>query len=443
MKMIARIQTAHLRAALGVMLLAAGAGGPAILAQDVAGAQNRPAAEDQALNTLLVKAQADVDNQDYDSAAQKYQTYLAERPQDAQIHFQLGYCYTALQKPDQARAEYEKATELNPKLAPAFLNLGLTELSSDPASAVAPFTRAVELMPDQERPKLLLATALAHSGKTDQAIAQFQAAEKINNQDVQVHIGLGDALLNANRLPEAEQEYRAAIAIEPSDAQVRLALGDCLIAERKYDDGANELGAYLDAHPEDDKVRLAQVSALINEMKYDDALTSLGHAAPAAQGSLPGLELRYDALEGAKRYDDAAATLAKAEAIAPQDPGIHAKIAHLALDRKDYVEAAQEFIAVLKVQPQNTDALAGLVTAEYLIKDYPDTLKALNLLSQQAALSAPTLFIRADCYDKLGKKPEALDAYEKFLSVNTDHDSDMYFAAAERARDLRREIGKK
>ncbi|HEY6465337.1 MAG TPA: hypothetical protein VIY69_05055, partial [Candidatus Acidoferrales bacterium] len=58
------------------------------------------------------------------------------------------------------------------------------------------------------------------------------------------------------------------------------------------------------------------------------------------------------------------------------------------------------------------------------------------------ALSAQTLFIRADSYDKLGKKPEALDGYERFLATNTDRNSDMYFAAAERARILRRELGK-
>ncbi len=441
--MIASVHSALFRAALGLALLGAAGVAPRTLAQGNPAPQEDTSANDQALNALLVKAQADVDNQDYDSAAQKYQAYLDQRPQDAQIHFQLGYCYTALQKPDQARAEYQKAAELNPKLAPAFLNLGLTELSSDPASAAAAFTRAVQLMPGQERPELLLATALAHAGKIGEAIAQFQAAENINGQDAQVHIGFGDALVNANRLPEAEREYRAAAAIDSGDAQVHLALGECLIAEKKYDDGANELGAYLEAHPEDDKVRLAQASALINAAKYGDAIASLGHASPASQDSLSGLKLRYDALEGEKHYDDAAATLAKMESLAPQDPEIRAKMAHLALDRKNYVQAAQEFIAVLKLQPQNTDAIAGLVTAEYLVKDYPDTLKAVQLLAQQTSLSAPTLFIRADCYDKLGKKPEALGAYEQFLSVNTDHNSDMYFAAAERARDLRREIGKK
>jgi hypothetical protein len=45
--------------------------------------------------------------------------------------------------------------------------------------------------------------------------------------------------------------------------------------------------------------------------------------------------------------------------------------------------------------------------------------------------------------DKLGKKTGAPAAYEKFPAVSTDKNSDMYFAAAERARNLRRGTGKK
>lgn len=414
---------------------------PSAAAQASGQASNR-AADDSALDSLLTKAQGDIDNQDYAAAAEKYQDYLAQRPNDAQVHFQLGYCYTASQKNDQARTEYEKATELDPKMAPAFLNLGLTELNSDPAMAVAPFERAAALMPDQERPKLLLATALAHSGKLDQAITQYQAAEKIDPNDGQLHRDFGATLLTANRPADAEKELRAALAVNAQDADANRMLGECLMAEKKYDEAANQLAGYLQNQPGDDKTRFALVSLLIDEAKYDDAIAELNHATSGAQGSLAGLELRFNALESAKRYDEALATLAKAEAAAPAQADIHAKMAHLYLDKRDYPHAAQEFVAALHIKPTDSDALIGLVNAEYSAKDYADTLQAIDLLSKQTALSAQTLFIRADSYDKLGKKPEALDGYERFLATNTDRNSDMYFAAAERARILRRELGK-
>ena len=399
-------------------------------------------AEDQT-NSLLVRAQGDIDNQDYAAAAEKYQDYLAQHPQDAQVHFQLGYCYTALQKTDLARSEYQKATELNPKLAPAFLDLGLTELSSDPGAAAQAFQRAGELMPGQERPKLLLATALAHSGKTDEAVAQYQAAEQINPNDSQLHRDFGAALLNASRLTDAEKELRAAIALDPQDADANLMLSQCLLAEKKYDDATTQLDLYLKAEPDDEKARFTLVSALISAAKYDDALAELDRASQSTQQSLPALKLRFDALVGAKRYDEALATLGKAAALAPQEADIPTKIARLYLERKDYANAAKQFLAALKIDPQNTAALSGLVSAEYSANDYGDALTTIDMLSQREPLSAQTLFVRADCYDKLGNKSEAADAYDKFLAANTDRNSDMYFAASERLRVLRRELGKR
>lgn len=415
---------------------------PSAFARVPSQAASRAARDNPALNSLLEKAQGDIDNQDYAAAAEKYQDYLAQRPDDAEVHFQLGYCYTALQKNDQARGEYQKATELDPKMAPAFLNWGLTELSTDPGAAVAPLEHAAELMPDQERPKLLLATALVHSGKTDQAIEQYEAAEKVDPNDGQLHRDFGAVLLGANRPADAEKELRAALAVDSQDAEANRMLGECLAAEGKYDEAASQLTSYLNSKPGDDKTRFALVSMLIREAKYDEAIAELDRATPEAQGSLAALELRFNAMEGAKRYDDALATLTKAEALSPGEADIHAKMARLYLDKKDYARAAEEFIADLKIQPTDGDALAGLVSAEYSVKDYGDTLKAIDLLSKQRALSTQTLFIQADCYDKLGKKPEALDSYDKFLAANTDRNSDMYFAAAERARILHRELGK-
>src|ERR1700688_3649637 len=51
------------------------------------------------LNRLLTAAQDAVNKQDYASAAQDYQAYLAKKPDDAVVHYDLGYAYTAMQKP--------------------------------------------------------------------------------------------------------------------------------------------------------------------------------------------------------------------------------------------------------------------------------------------------------------------------------------------------------
>ena len=86
--------------------------------------------------------------------------------------------------------------------------------------------------------------------------------------------------------------------------------------------------------------------------------------------------------------------------------------------------------------------LLNLVEAEYQAGNYAGALQALDLLAKQKDLPTPSWYIRASCYDKLGQPAQALDAYQRFLQLNTDQNSDMYFAAAARARELAREAAR-
>src|ERR1700722_13055422 len=116
------------------------------------------------LGDLLNSAQAAIERQDYATAAQNYQDYVAKKPDDATVHYDLGYVYTALHRPADARTEYQKATSLDPKMAEAYQNLGLTFMPDDPAEAVEPLQKAAELEPSDARKKWLLGTALEMSG---------------------------------------------------------------------------------------------------------------------------------------------------------------------------------------------------------------------------------------------------------------------------------------
>jgi tetratricopeptide (TPR) repeat protein len=441
------------RCALGVALssLWCASFARATLAQTSSSTHRHAAAvpEAQALNHLLSDAQSAVDRQDYETAAQNYQDYLAKKPDDAEVHFNLGYVYTALQRPDDAKVEYEKAIALapdDPKMAPAYQNLGLTFLPKDPAAAVDPLQHAAELAPQDARTKWLLGMALENSGKLDPAIEQYQAAEKLNEKDFDTRLSLGHALIAAGRPADAEPELREALALRPDspDApRVHLELAECLMLEKKNEPAAAELAAYLQSNPDDIARRLDRVSLLIDLSKYDDALSELGRAANGKPETLRALQLRSHIYYQQKRWDDLIPVLQKAEALAPKDAAIPAQLGEVYLTKKDYPDAARALIVAYNLKPGTLDVLVNLVEAEYQAANYAAALQALDLLAKQKDLPAPSWYIRASCYDKLGQPAQALDAYQRFLQLNTDQNSDMYFAAAARARDLAREVHEK
>ncbi|HEX2662485.1 MAG TPA: hypothetical protein VHM93_06600, partial [Candidatus Acidoferrum sp.] len=65
------------------------------------------------LNDLLDEAQRDVDQKQFEAALAPLQKVLADQPDFAYGHFQLAYVYTALKKPKEAQAEYERAAALD------------------------------------------------------------------------------------------------------------------------------------------------------------------------------------------------------------------------------------------------------------------------------------------------------------------------------------------
>jgi tetratricopeptide (TPR) repeat protein len=403
-----------------------------------------PAAKE--LNDLLDAAQAALDRQDFEGAAKNYRDYLAKKPNDAIVHYDLGYIDSALKRPDDAKAEYQRATELDPKMAAAYLNLGVVLMATDPAAAIDPLEKAADLNAGDARTKWVLGTALENAKKLPDAVEQFRAARKLDDADMKIRLSLAHALLASNRDADAETEYRAALALQGTSAEMAQAhrgLEETLLAEKKSPDAAAELAVYLEAHPDDVKARVDHASMLFDLGKYDDSLAELDRAAKSGPEDLPGLKLRSDILWKQKRYADAVVALNKAAALAPRDPDVAARLGEAYLQAKDYANASHWLAAAYNANPGANDVLTYLVDAEYGSKNYSQALAALDALSKREDLPLAGWYVRASCLDNLGQMEPAIEAYQKFLQLNKDQNSDMYFVSTARVRVLIRELQNK
>jgi Flp pilus assembly protein TadD len=395
------------------------------------------------LRVLLDQAEQAIEKKDYAAAMPLLRSYLAQRPDDALAHFQLGYAYSHLGRGEEARAEYSTAIKLNPKLAAAHLNLGLELLEHDPAVAIEPFRHAADLLPDQSRPQYLLGLAFERAGNLNAAIEAYQAAERLDDKDYEIHFGLGRALLRAQRAAEAEAEFRAAVGLRVNSAPARLGLGDSLLAQKKPEGAAEELAAYLHLQPEDRENRLQRVSILIDLTQYSEALAELDRADSGAPLTLQSYKLRAQILLKQKQFPQSAEVLQNALALAPRDAELHARLGRIRLELRDFPPAERELRQALLLDPGQTDALRDLVAVYYLSEHYPAALEALDLLAKREEPSAGSWFVRATCYDKLGKKAEALAAYEKFRALDQGRSDTQDFQARQRIRLLTRELQQK
>jgi tetratricopeptide (TPR) repeat protein len=401
-------------------------------------------AQRAASDPRVYQAQQEVEKKNYTRAVELLTGFLNDYPSDPTAHFQLGYVYGLLQRSDDSILEYRRAAELKPDFAEAHLNLGLALMEAkDFAGAAVALQRAAELMPGQARPRYLAGLAFERSGNIASAIAQYELAAPLDANNFDIYFHWGVSLLRADRAEEAEKQLRAAIALRSDNEAAHSALIDALLRQKKTDAAIVELRASLARNGGDAQARFKLATALNELGKPADALVELdradAHAPPLAERA----KLRASILISQNDWDGAAKALAIAVTATPDDAALHAEFGRVLLQQRDFPAAERELRRALTLDGKQTDALRNLVSAEYLAGHYEGTLQLLDLLAKREAPLPIVLFVRATCYDKLQRKPEAVEAYRKFLDADNGHSDKEDFQASERLKVLQKELTKK
>jgi hypothetical protein len=101
---------------------------------------------------------------------------------------------------------------------PALLHLGTVMLSRlNPGGAMPVLQAAVKVDPQSAEAHNFLGSALASTGRTQEAIAQFRAALSLRPDYPNARFNLGNALVKSGRLDEAIGEYKRILAENPDD----------------------------------------------------------------------------------------------------------------------------------------------------------------------------------------------------------------------------------
>ena len=255
------------------------------------------------LNDLLDEAQRDIDQKQFEAAIAPLQKVLAEQPDFAYGHFQLAYVYTALKKPKEAQAEYERAAVLDPKMAAAYVNLGMLLLDNrEDAAAVAPLRKAVELLPAESRPRYLLAVALDRSGDRAGAAEAFEALLHLDPNDITAIEYLGWMTLRSGKSAEAEVRFRRAVEVQPNGADGVRGLAESLEAQKKPEAVA-AYRDYLALRPDDAQAHARYIRLLVDQGQNDAALAELDRT-DAGKPSIESLKLRADIQIAQKKWTD-------------------------------------------------------------------------------------------------------------------------------------------
>jgi Flp pilus assembly protein TadD len=396
------------------------------------------------LNELLDEAKRAIEAANFEAAIAPLQKVIADQPDFAYAHFQLAYVYTALKKTDEARTEYERAIAADPKMTEAYLNLGILLVDKQPAAAIPPLRKAVELLPSQSRPRFLLGVAQERYGDSKSAAETFEGAVRLDPHDEEALLHLANLYAAINRPADAEAKYRAVLELKPHDPQALFGLARALDAQKKPE-AAGAFREYLVVQPGDAAARARIIRLLMDEEQYDAALAELdrSYASSSQPPTVDSLKLRADILIAQKKWKDSADVLRRALALAPDDAQLHGGLGRVYLQTRDFPSAEKELKIAIQLDGKNIVYWKDLSSTYYLGKNYAATLAMLDRIAKVETPGALTWFIRALCYDSLNQPKPALEAYQRFLEMDQNKDKDQVWQATERSKVLRRMLEKK
>src|SRR5258708_4901224 len=268
---------------------------------------------------------------------------------DALQHMQTGLEARKQHQVETEITEFRKASELDPALADAFVNLGAAYMEKhDYGAAIAPLKRALEMSPDLAVAHQYLGYALLAQGYAADAIPHLQRVGAVD--------ALGIAQIETGQFNEAVANFSAALSKRPNDPDLQYYLGHAsgLLSKISID-------TLLATHPDSARAHqaLAENYFVLRQMpqaekEYLEALR--------LRPDLPGLHLE----------------LGQVYANSGQWPKAETEFRAEAKLRSGSAEAAYRLGGALLQQGKSHDALIELKRANALKPEMPETLYSLG-----------------------------------------------------------------
>lgn len=136
----------------------------------------------------------------------------------ADLFMMRGECLLAANKPRDARAAFETASNLQPNNVQYILNLAKVSLESgDVRRAEIAVRKALGLSPTDGQANLLLGCVRSEQGKHAEALAAFRRATTADPKDTVALCMTGMVLEKLGRRDEARTQYEKALSVKPDD----------------------------------------------------------------------------------------------------------------------------------------------------------------------------------------------------------------------------------
>lgn len=230
--------------------------------------------------------------------------------------------------------------------------------------------------PSLVRTLAIVMLAIAAMFSVDALLAKVEQRE--SRAEAKRYFDSGQSLIAQGRPADAVEQFRSAMAVERDNRNYRLALGEAQLAGGQLEQAASTLNDLLESEPFSGAANLTMARVRLRQGDPSAAI-SLYHRAIYGRWSenpeVHQIEARFelvDLLDRESLKPDLLAELLPLQEQARDDLATRKKLGGLFLDAGSAPRAAEIFRSIVREQPEDADAHAGLGEAEFAAGNYRD-----------------------------------------------------------------------
>ena len=333
---------------------------------------------------------------------------VALKPDFSRAHRSLGRLLLDRGKTDDAKREFARAIELEPKLAGVRLDFASALIKSgDAAGAADQLTTAIAQGEVNSLAYALLGLACERLGKIDEAFSDYSRAIEMDPNSATARegrarlfegrgevskaiddytaayraVGAPDLALRLARLHVRAGQVQAALQVyrrlvmEREDFDVRIEMAQVMNENGQAEEAAREIGAMTASRPKDARL-LVLAGDVYFEAKPDIAAGYYRRGVEAEPGNNRARVQLGAALVRSTQYEAALPVLADALAREKGNYQAHANLATAFFKLRQYAQAASEFIWIVGARPEIAASYYFLAISFDRIGDCEQALRA-------------------------------------------------------------------
>ena len=336
--------------------------------------------------------------------------------------YNRGETLLELRRYEDALSAYNRAVELQPDYAEAWLGQGDALLALGKAeAALDAYDQAIQIQREYPEAWKGRGEALVALQRYEAAISAFDQVTKLQPDDVETWERRGMIQMKLQRYSAAIASYDKALEIQPNYASAWYRRGWALHNLQQYEEALKSYDKAVEHKPDFAESWYQRGNAFVNLNKHREAVDSYQQAVQFQPDFYRAWYSQGSILNNLDQYQEALAAFEEAVKLQPNSYEAWYGRAWALHQLQRYDEALTAYEKAVKLRPNSEQAWYNRGNVFYTLQQYQDAIAAYNQAVAHKRSHYQAWNSRANALFSLKRYNEALTSYENALKYQPDY----------------------